>query len=365
MSRWLLTLLALSAVTVAVVLAIARPGALSRHGTLAQPVAAFADAEPSATPWAYIDKIENGAGWCDPNHIDSTTTEYVGGSHQLALCIDNLPGAVHSFTAAISYDGALDQCIDKPCIVVDSLRAQGTLETCLDDNPDANAGVTTWPPASEGLGTGWTCSQLPGDQYQAQILISSEPICTFPLLAMPVSSENTAWIHCEGSEDYELGGEGEWGALAVLTLNVIGAGTDNVRFSDLEVSGSGYTLGCAFTADLNADSLTTIPPTTMPCQGATDIKRQQEHHRSTPEPSPTSTATPEPPTVTPPPPPPPPTATPFGGVGPQIVGPATGSGPTDSGTPWAVWLAVAVAGTAAAAGGLYLRFAKGQRRGSG
>ncbi|MCJ7830982.1 MAG: hypothetical protein MUP86_00440, partial [Dehalococcoidia bacterium] len=105
MSRWLLTLLTLSAVAVAVVLAIARPGALSRDGTFAQPAAAVPDTQPGATPWAYIDKIENGDGWCDPTHIDKTTTEYVGSSHQLAICIDNLPGAVHSFTAAISYDG--------------------------------------------------------------------------------------------------------------------------------------------------------------------------------------------------------------------------------------------------------------------
>jgi hypothetical protein len=362
MSRWLLTLLALSAVTVAVVLAVARPGALSRPGTFAQPVAAIADAEPSATPWAYIDKLENGDGWCDPDHIDSTTTEYVGGSHQLAICVDNLPGAVHSFTAAISYDGALDQCIDKECHILDSLRAQGTIvEACLDDNPDANAGETTWPPDSEGLGTGWTCSPLPGDQYQAQYLLSSEPICTLPLLAMPAPSKNTAWIHCEGSGDYQFGGEGEWGALAVLDLNVIGAGTDNVSISDLEVSGGEYTLTCPLAAAPNGDSLTTIP--SMPCQGATDIKREQEHHRSKPTPTPAPpTATPVPPTV--PPPPPPPTATPSGGVGPEIVAPATGSGPSDSGAPWAVWLAIAVAGPAAAAGGFYLRFAKGRRRGS-
>jgi hypothetical protein len=164
---------------------------------------------------------------------------------------------------------------------------------------------------------------------------------------MPVSSEETAWIHCQGSGDYELGGDGDWGALAVLTLNVIGTGTDSVSISDLQVSGADYIFQCS-DADLNADSILD-----MPCQGATDIKQPPERHRrptSTPTPEPTATPTMGVPTV---PPPPPPTATPSGGVGPEIVAPATGSGASDGGAPWAVWLAVA--GTAAAAGGLYLR----------
>jgi len=352
MSRWLLTLLTLSAVTVAVVLAIARPGALSRHGTFAQPAAAVPDAEPSATPWAYIDKIENGDGWCDPDAIDKTTTEYVGSSHQLAICIDNLPGVVHSFTAAISYDGALDQCIDDPCHVVGGLRAQNGAQTCLDDNPDANDGdVSKW--GGVGLGTGWTCAPVQVSQYQAQGFFSSEPICTLPLQAMPVSDEETAWIHCQGSGDYELGGDGDWGALAVLTLNVIGAGTDNVSISDLQVSGAEYILECS-DVDLNADS---IVPVDMPCQDATDIKREQEHHRPKPTPTPAPpTATPVPPTV-----PPPPTATPSGGAGPAIVAPTTGSGPTGSDAPWTLWLAAGLAGAALAAGGFYIRYARSDR----
>jgi len=96
-------------------------------------------------------------------------------------------------------------------------------------------------------------------------------------------------------------------------------------------------------------------PSTTPTATITPTPEETTHKRSTRTPTPTATATATqvPPTQPPPPPPPPPTATPFGGVGPQIVGPATGSGPTDSGMPWAVWLAIA--GTAAAAGGLYLR----------
>jgi hypothetical protein len=62
----------------------------------------------------------------------------------------------------------------------------------------------------------------------------------------------------------------------------------------------------------------------------------------------------------PPPPPPPPTATPFGGVGPEIVAPATGSGSPVGGFTWAIWLAAGIAG-AAAAGGFYFRYAKKAR----
>jgi len=355
MPRRFLSLLTVLAFATAVVLAIARPGAPLSGGASITKMVAVADTQPTSAPWAYIDKIENGDGWCDPNHIDTTTTEYVGDSHQLALCIDNLPGAVHSFTAAISYDGALDQCIDKPCYVLDGLRAQGTVETCLDDNPDANAGDTTWPADVEGLGTGWTCSPVQVSQYQAQYFLSSEPICALPDFQVAASTQ-TAWIHCQGSGDYELGGDGDWGALAVLTLNVIDAGTDNVSISDLQVSGAEYIFECS-DADLDADS---IIPVDMPCQGATDIKRQQERHRSTPEPSPTSTATPEPPTVTPPP-PPPAMPTPSGGAGPAIVAPTTGSGPTGSGDSWPLWLAAGLAGAALAAGGFYLRYVKSDR----
>jgi hypothetical protein len=352
MSRHLLGLFAVLVIAAAVVLAIARPGALSNQGSFAQPVAAVADTEPSATPWAYIDKVNNGAGWCDPGRIDSTTTEYVGDNHQLAICLGNLPGAVTGFTAAITYDGALDQCVDTLCHhVVLGFGSQTALtdgEGCLDDNPDANAGVTVW---GDGLGSGWTCSPLQGDQYQAFPFALSEPVCDLTRVAVPVSTENTAWIHCEGDGDYALGDNEEWGALAVLTLGVIGVGTDNVNIDFLDVAlNNGPGITCS-EIDLNADSIIDIP-----CQGATDIKQQR--HRATPTLTPEATATPEEPTVPPPPstvPPPPAAPTPFGGAGPAIVAPATGSGPSAGGAPWATWLAAGVVGAAAATGGLYLR----------
>jgi len=356
MSRHLLGLFAVLAVAAAVVLAIARPGALSNQGSFAQPAAAVADTEPSATPWAYIDKVNNGAGWCDPSRIDSITTEYVGDSHQLAICLGNLPGAVTGFTAAITYDGALDQCVDTLCHhVVLGFGSQTALtdgEGCLDDNPDANAGVTVW---GDGLGSGWTCSPLIGDQYQAYPFALSEPVCDLQRVAISVSTENTAWIHCEGDGDYALGDDEGWGALAVLTLDVIGAGTDNVNIDYLDVAINNQPGITCSEIDLNADSIIDIP-----CQGATDIKRQHRRPTATPTEEPTATVTRVPPTVPPTVPPPPATPTPFGGAGPAIVAPATGSGPTAGDAPWAVWLAAGAVG-AAAAGGFYYRYAKRTR----
>jgi hypothetical protein len=84
------------------------------------------------------------------------------------------------------------------------------------------------------------------------------------------------------------------------------------------------------------------------------VTPEETHKRTTRTPTPTATATPEPPTPTPPPPPPPPppTATPSGGVGPQIVVPATGEGAeTGAGLPWTI-IGLAVAGAVGVVAGL-------------
>ena len=354
MPRRFLSLLTVLAFATAVVLAIARPGAPLSGGASITKMAAVADALPSAIPWAYIDKIENGAGWCDPLHIDTTATEYVGDSHQFALCVANLPAAVHSFQATIGYDGTLDACVDKPCPpqAFSAQTIQDGDEGCVDGNPDANENEY-----GDGLGAGWDCVYYLVDGYSLFPAGGQGPTCDVP---DDGPSQRTAEINCHGTNSYTLGDNETWGALAVINMNVIAAGVDEVDIQTLQVrTGSEVPIivcpPVVEGADVNADS-----EIDEPCQGATDIKREQEHHRSTPTPTPAPpTATPVPPTV--PPPPPPPTATPSGGVGPQIVGPATGSGPTDSGTPWAVWLAIAVAGTAAAAGGLYLRYVESDR----
>jgi hypothetical protein len=224
-------------------------------------------------------------------------------------------------------------------------------EGCVDSNPDANAGATFW---GDGLGDDWDCVYFP------PVGAGEGPTCDVPDHA---SSQLTAGISCHGISTYTLGDDETWGALAVINMNVVAAGTDNVDIQSLLVLADDEVpiISCGYVAagsDVNADS-----EIEGPCQGATDIKKPETNKRptKTPTPAPTATPTMEEPTVPPPPPPPPPTATPFGGVGPEIVAPATGGGPSGGGAPWALWLAAGVAGAALAGGGLYLRYRRSDR----
>ena len=116
-----------------------------------------------------------------------------------------------------------------------------------------------------------------------------------------------------------------------------------------------------------ADAEPSPTPTITNTPTITPTSEEETHKRKTRTPTPTVTPIPteEPTKPPPPPPPPPPTATPFGGVGPEIVAPPTGSGPAGSSSPWMTWLLAGAAGAAAAAGGLHLRLARGGRRSGG
>lgn len=346
MSRRLGGLATLSAVVVAVVLAIAWPGGSGGQESYGQ--------VPDG-PWAYIDKnINNGDGACDPEYIDDETTEVVGSKHQLAVCIGGLSQQpVGGFELGIRYDDVLDECEDVPCDDDD----------CLDDNPDANAGVTTW---GSSLGEGWDCD------------IEGEPICDDDDGTGP--QRGLALIWCEGPYEggsFTLGDDESWGALAVLNLNVAAAGTDVVAIDYLIVgmAPNGGLIGACFVDGVNGEAA--LVENGMLCQGATDTKvppTPTEPPRRDPTDTPTPTVTPTqvPPSPTSPPPADTPLPTPspaptlFGGPGGIIVPPPTGSGPSGGGFSWAL-MASLLAGNAlaaGAAGGFYLRFAKGSRRDS-
>jgi uncharacterized repeat protein (TIGR01451 family) len=314
-------------------------------------------------PHAYIDKVENGDGWCDPDFVDATSIEIVGDTHQLAVCVEYLPEDVSEFDLTISYNDLLDTCGDNEIACpVDT--------ACLDDNPDANDGdMIEWGGVS--LGDDWDCT-AEGDV--------DEPTCNLNSEGTHGPHAGKAWISCHA----DLGSSTTLraGALAVLTLDVAAAGEDDVEIYSLQIWGDEAIIAQCLPPTAPQGIVGAALP--MDCDGATDTKvvstptptatntptatrtptitptpEEETHKRETktPTPAPTETATPVPPTV---PPPPPPTATPLGGVGPEIIAPTTGSGSPVGGFTWAIWLAAGIAG-AAAAGGFYFRYAKKAR----
>jgi hypothetical protein len=323
MWRWFWPSMALSAV-VAVAIGLAVGGHLSPG---ARGVFARGDTPaPVPTLWAYIDKdITNGEGPCDPNHIDTETTEYLGDQHQLAVCVAGLSQPVYAFNLRIRYDDMLDECVERDC----------ALGPCLDDNPDASAGQTRW---GDGLGDGWTCL-FP------------------PPLEGPYCDQGLARITCVNSMEsgsHTLGDNESWGALAVLTLGVADIGVDEVGIEYLDVFGSDNSL------------MGVCPPPTsgspaMPCQGAADTKVEPG---PTHTPPPTPSLPPSPPTATLAPPPvvtaPPPDG---GAAGPIVAPPATGGGPPESRSSRALTASLLAGVIAAAVGGFCLRSAENRQRG--
>jgi len=287
---------------------------------------------PTATPtppvWAYIDKIDNGDGWCDI--VDAASTETIGQNHTLAVCLGNVPTEIESFDLNLTYDASLDECIQMECGPNDP--------NCLDSNPDANAG-TPEPPS---LGEGWNCN------IEGHGPPRCGPLEVLTTVAQPTPAvPGLASIHCERSPDHRVSDFIDHIPLAFVDFKVIAAGVDYPTISSLDVWGDDVTIGqCG---------------QSMTCQGATDIKQSNIRHR-TPTPKPTAT---EEPTVPPPPPsatplpPPPATPTPLGGVGTQLVPPETGSGSTGGAFSWLLALLAGTAGIGAlAGGGFYLRFAR-------
>jgi hypothetical protein len=303
---------------------------------------------PTPTVFAFIDK--NVGNDCNFSTRTSHTTETVGDTHSMAVCLANIPDELEAFTAVVTFDSDLDQCP-----VTGATCDVETDPDCLDANPDANAGDTTF---GTSLGPDWDCNWERGPTCNDTLPTSAEA-------ASLDSAVGEAIIYCERHQV----ADGVFGAspftdhltLATLTLKVAAAGEDTVGL-DLAVQGIGFSASCRqdMTADLNADS---VAPTTMDCFGATDTKESVIRHRrtATPTEKPTATETAAPPATSTPIPPPPPTATPLGGVGTQIVPPPTGSGSSGGSFPWALAF-VGAAGTAALAGGLSLRLGWVRRR---
>jgi len=78
--------------------------------------------------------------------IDSEITVAPGEAFQVGVCLRGITAPLGNFQLSVIYD---DTVISAPEIPLS--------DGALDDNPDANAGATTW---GEGLGENWTCDEL-------------------------------------------------------------------------------------------------------------------------------------------------------------------------------------------------------------
>jgi hypothetical protein len=156
--------------------------------------------------------IDNGSGPCDP--IDATRSVNVGDTFQVAVCLTNSSFPPAAFQFDLLYDGTFNQCVPSDCA--------GTF--CLDSNPDANAGATTWGGTS--LGDGWDCD----------VAGVTPPTCNKSAARAGNSASGDASLQCLSAMPPALKvGEGVSASIAVVTFKSIATGTDTFDFSQVEV----------------------------------------------------------------------------------------------------------------------------------
>ncbi len=85
----------------------------------------------------------NGSGPCNP--IDDSVDVSQGSEYTVAICLTGSDTPPNSFEAHINHDDSIGQCVPVDC----------PDNQCLDGNPDANAGNTTF--STPSLGNGWDC----------------------------------------------------------------------------------------------------------------------------------------------------------------------------------------------------------------
>jgi hypothetical protein len=200
--------------------------------------------------------VENGNGPCDP--IDSEADANVGAVHRVAVCILNPPEPPSSFLTRVVYNGQLNRAPEMQHVL-----------PCLDDNPDANAGATTF--SSPNLGERWDCSGMSiypprgDDEY--------------------TTDKNDAVLACHAdlrNPDTTLV---QGGPLEVITFQVVGRGDDHIEFDpQTGIGGAAGTIG----------TCGEVPTQTIPCHGAV-IHKQGE----SPPPTPLPVLSPTAPTPTP------------------------------------------------------------------
>ena len=193
----------------------------------------------------------NGSGPCDP--IDDTRSANAGDTFEIAMCLTDAITTPKNFDIRVIYDDSLDQCVPVDC--------PGGFG-CLDTNPDANAGATTW--TSPDLGTDCDCSiggELP-------------PVCDQDPGTGPGKGQTLLWCGC--MEPTLSVGEGTSTPLGMITFKNAQPGTDHIAFGASSVSDSDFMViaDCDETQCFGGTletlvSLTPTPSAATPTAGAT------------------------------------------------------------------------------------------------
>jgi hypothetical protein len=191
--------------------------------------------------------VENGNGPCDP--IDSEADANVGATHRVAVCILNPPEPPSSFLTRVVYNGQLNKAPESLPHVL----------PCLDDNPDANAGATTF--SSPSLGERWDCCGM--GIYPPRGDDEYTPDKNDAVLACYADLRNPDATLVQG------------GPLEVITFEVVGGGDDRIEFDPTTaIGGATGTIG----------TCGEVPTQTIPCHGAV-IHKQGEAPPATPPPA--------------------------------------------------------------------------------
>ncbi|MDI6858179.1 MAG: DUF11 domain-containing protein [Dehalococcoidia bacterium] len=194
--------------------------------------------------------ITNGNGPCDP--VDWEASHGYNDNYGVAVCVYGL--YIGFPIGTVAFDVLYDDTLNLAPEVADS-------GVGLDDNPDANAGATTFNGAGRDLGDGWDCSS--GG------------------LAFPMGDKNPAtgpgngraFLSCSSlTGPFRLGDNEDWGTIAVINFQALGTAATDVM-----------TLSWAVLGYTDASEMGTCNPSVlvpMPCEVGID-------HKIPPPPTPT------------------------------------------------------------------------------
>jgi len=175
---------------------------------------ANAQGEESQASVALDMDVTNGDGPCNP--VDDSYSVGVGQTYEVAVCLLDASQAPAELQFDLIYNDDLNRCVPQEC----------TSEICVDSNPDANSGATTWGDTS--LGPNWDC------HYMGE----SPPTCD----SDPAQGEGhgLASLLCLTLDEQPSlrVGDGVASPIALVTFEATTPGEDTLTLNDAELYSS-------------------------------------------------------------------------------------------------------------------------------